>query len=187
MLFSAFLDYHVHSQLSAYDALAVFPSLPGAHDNSVGDSAASISVAFLCDEAFAHRAIGEQALSAGSNEDGSFWVKTLVRGEDGEDSSKKLRGGQGASSSLDVVSQSTSEGGISGVKAVIYNNSDAEFMTYVRAASKQWQQKQPQTGGFDEALSRALESSLYEKYASKFISVNLVSELFVHHLWRLCC
>ncbi|CAN0034024.1 unnamed protein product, partial [Hapterophycus canaliculatus] len=155
MLFSAFLDPQVRSQLSGYEALAVFPSLPGGEDNLVGDNAASIPVAWLRDEAFYPPALHEQDLSAGDV--GKIWVKTLI-------------GNGGFSQSTGGVR----EGNAPDAAAVIYNNSDPEFVSYIRAASA----RQQQTGEFhlfDEMLSYALKDPLHEKYTSKFVTADLTS------------
>ena len=80
MLYSAFLDKGVHSQLSQYDALVAIPSW----DAAAAAAANDFSAAMLYDLAFPQHAPGDE-----------FWVKTLTLGEDPE----QLRGGDGRGSS----------------------------------------------------------------------------------------
>lgn len=185
-LFRAFLDDHVHSQLSDYDALAVFPSLWGEQDKDITDIAAGgIPVAALCDEAIAAPALQEQDLSTGCSDQSNIWVKTLIGVERGETGSKNLRGGQRSGSRRRGVSQSTSalgKGGTFGAGTTIYNNNDPEFMGCIRVASERRQQQTGEFQEFDEALWRALEHPLYGKYASKFATVEFVSAPFVRLL-----
>lgn len=158
MLYSAFLDGNVRSQLHKYDALAVLPSR---------DVAATYPTAFSVD------ALYDVAFpNDGRNDD--FWVKTLELGGD-ED---KLRGRSSGGRSGDA-------GEAAPENIVIYNNVDMEFVRFVHYTSKHQQdrERQAKQGGraftpysFGDALAFTLmRDPLHEKHAPMFVVASLVS------------
>lgn len=145
MLYSAFLDKVVHSQLSEYDALAVIPSL--------GDTATAtdFSVDTLHDLAFSQHA-----------SEGKFWVKTLTLGGD----PKKLRGGDGQNGRGGDASIYDNDD----LEFVQFVRATSKLQRH--QGQQQWGASASPT--FDEALSLTLQEPHYEKRAVKFVTAGTV-------------
>lgn len=158
MLYDAFLEYDTRWQFDEYDALAVLPVWADADDAAAaaaGRAADDISVDALYDLAF-----------GGPGETMDFWVKALTTRRRPE----RRRGADGGGA---LVTRED---------AAIYNNNDGELLDYIWA-TREYQKRQPSLWGskvapnsFGAALSLHLKDPLHKKYASKFVSAELVSE-----------
>eukprot|EP00903_Cladosiphon_okamuranus_P014588 g13529.t1 len=145
MLYSAFLDQGVHSQLSEYNALATIPSW-----DKDAATANDFSVDALYDMAF--------PLHAPENR---FWVKTLSLGG----GSSKLRG---------VLDQS-SGGGDGASIYNNDDEAFAHFVRAAserqRLQKQRWGESAP-SRSFDEALAVSLKDPRYERRASLFTTAS---------------
>ena len=153
MLYSAFLDRNVRSQLHEYDALAVIPSwdvvAATATTESFGD--ALYDLAFPID---------------GQNHD--FWVKHVLRG-----GSKKIRGGSSGSGREAIRGDVAIYNNVD-VEFVSFVYVAREQQQEREAqAEKRWGSVTPRS--FGEALSLTLEDPLYEEHAPMFVAASLVS------------
>lgn len=148
MLYSAFLDEDVHSQLMEYDALATIPSWD--KDTTTADD---FSVDVLYDMAFPRHA-----------PDDKFWVMTLSLGGD----PGKLRGGLGQSSG----------GGESASIYNNDDQEFVRFVRATSELERQHNQRwgtSTSSRSLDEALLVSLKDPRYEERAPLFVTAGMVS------------
>lgn len=145
MLYSAFLDKDIHSQLSEYAALAVIPSWDAIA------TATDFSVDTLYNLAFPQH-----------DPEDNFWVKNLTLGG----STTNLRGGDSQSRGGEGTSiYNNDDLELAGF---------VRDTTELQHRQKQSREASA-SPSFDEALSLTLKEPQYEKYIPMFVTAGLVS------------
>lgn len=149
MLYSAFLEDDLHSQLSEYDALAVIPGW------ETDDATTKIPVDALYDLAF-------------DPKEKNFWVKTLTV----ERQPKRLRGTTGSAivTREDVAIYNNDDAELVDYIRVMHENQQRDQ----QQQHSLWGSKfAPHS--FGAALSLTLKYPLHKKFASMFVAADLVS------------